>query len=66
MYTQQKPKEPFVLITGASQAEAILEEGKADLVFFGRELLRNPYFPLAAARELGDDIEWPLQYLRSK
>ena len=54
------------LITGASQAEAILEEGKADLVFFGRELLRNPYFPLAAARELGDDIEWPLQYLRSK
>jgi 2,4-dienoyl-CoA reductase-like NADH-dependent reductase (Old Yellow Enzyme family) len=54
------------LITKAGQAEAILEEGKADLVFFGRELLRNPYFPLSAARELGDDIEWPLQYLRSK
>ena len=54
------------LITGARQAEAILDEGKADLVFFGRELLRNPYFPLAAARELGDDINWPLQYLRSK
>jgi 2,4-dienoyl-CoA reductase-like NADH-dependent reductase (Old Yellow Enzyme family) len=54
------------LITKAGQAEAILEEGKADLVFFGRELLRNPYFPLSAARELGDDIEWPLQYIRSK
>ncbi len=54
------------LITSAGQAEAILEEGKADLVLFGRELLRNPYFPLSAARELGDDIEWPLQYLRSK
>jgi NADPH2 dehydrogenase len=46
--------------------EAILGEEKADLVLFGRELLRNPYFPLSAARELGDDIEWPLQYLRSK
>ena len=54
------------LITNAGQAEAILEEGKADLILFGRELLRNPYFPLSAARELGDDIEWPLQYLRSK
>jgi len=54
------------LITGARQAEAILDEGKADLVFFGRELLRNPYFPLAAARELGEDFKWPLQYLRSK
>lgn len=54
------------LITSAAQAESILGEGKADLVLFGRELLRNPYFPLSAARELGDDIEWPLQYLRSK
>lgn len=54
------------LITSAAQAEAILVEGKADLVLFGRELLRNPYFPLSAARALGDDIEWPMQYLRSK
>jgi 2,4-dienoyl-CoA reductase-like NADH-dependent reductase (Old Yellow Enzyme family) len=54
------------LITSAAQAESILGEEKADLVFFGRELLRNPYFPLSAARELGDDIEWPLQYIRSK
>jgi 2,4-dienoyl-CoA reductase-like NADH-dependent reductase (Old Yellow Enzyme family) len=54
------------LITTAGQAELILQEEKADLVFLGRELLRNPYFPLYAARELGSDITWPLQYIRSK
>jgi 2,4-dienoyl-CoA reductase-like NADH-dependent reductase (Old Yellow Enzyme family) len=53
-------------ITEAIQAETILKEDKADLVFLARELLRNPYFPLLAARELGADITWPLQYLRSK
>jgi 2,4-dienoyl-CoA reductase-like NADH-dependent reductase (Old Yellow Enzyme family) len=54
------------LITTSRQAESILQEEKADLVFFGRELLRSPYFPLLAARELGVDISWPQQYLRSK
>lgn len=54
------------LITTARQAESILNEEKADLVFLGRELLRHPYFPLNAAKELGIDIEWPVQYLRSK
>jgi 2,4-dienoyl-CoA reductase-like NADH-dependent reductase (Old Yellow Enzyme family) len=54
------------LITSATQAESILQDGKADLILLGRELLRNPYFPLLAARELGADTEWPLQYLRSK
>jgi len=53
-------------ITTPSQAESIIQEGKADLVFLARELLRNPYFPLSAARELGDDISWPVQYTRSK
>jgi 2,4-dienoyl-CoA reductase-like NADH-dependent reductase (Old Yellow Enzyme family) len=53
-------------ITSAKQAEAILEEGKADLVVIARELLRNPYFALNAARELGEDVEWPVQYLRAK
>jgi 2,4-dienoyl-CoA reductase-like NADH-dependent reductase (Old Yellow Enzyme family) len=43
-----------------------MREEKADLILMGRELLRNPYFPLHAARELGDDISWPVQYLRSK
>ena len=54
------------LITSSSQAEAILKDNKADLILFGRELLRNPYFALNAARELGDDISWPSQYLRSR
>ena len=54
------------LITGAVQAEAILQEGQADLILMGRELLRNPYFPLNAARELGDEIKWRDQYLRAK
>ena len=54
------------LITTAGQAESILREEKSDLILMGRELLRNPYFPLHAARELGDDISWPVQYLRSK
>jgi 2,4-dienoyl-CoA reductase-like NADH-dependent reductase (Old Yellow Enzyme family) len=53
-------------ITNATQAESILQEEKADLVFLARELLRNPYFPLLAARELGVEIAWPLQYLRSR
>ncbi len=53
-------------ITEAGQAELILQEEKADLVFLARELLRNPYFPLLAARELGADITWPVQYIRSR
>lgn len=54
------------MITEARQAEEILDAGRADLVLLGRELLRNPYFPLQAARELKTEIEWPLQYLRAK
>ncbi len=54
------------LITSAVQAEEILQQDRADLVFFARELLRNPYMPLTAAHEFGEDIEWPVQYLRAK
>lgn len=54
------------LITSSEQAEEILREGKADLIMMGRELLRNPYFPLQAAKELGEEIQWPGQYLRAK
>ena len=53
-------------ITTARQAESILQEEKADLVFMARELLRNPYFPLMAARELGVEVKWPAQYLRAR
>ncbi|MDP1677289.1 MAG: NADPH dehydrogenase NamA [Bacteroidota bacterium] len=54
------------LITTAEQAEAIVAEGKADVVFFAREILRNPYFPLQAVQQLGDEIEWAVQYVRAK
>ena len=53
-------------ITTAFQAESILQEEKADLVLLAKELLRNPYFALNAARDLGEDVEWPVQYLRAK
>ena len=53
-------------ITTAVQAESILQEKKADLVLLAKELLRNPYFALNAARDLGEDVEWPVQYLRAK
>ncbi len=55
------------LITEAEQAEEILLNGRADLVFLARELLRNPYWPLQAARKLGVDIDyWPAQYARAR
>jgi 2,4-dienoyl-CoA reductase-like NADH-dependent reductase (Old Yellow Enzyme family) len=54
------------LITDATQAEEILEQGKADLIILARQLLRDPYFPLHAAKELGDDVKWPIQYERAK
>ncbi len=54
------------LITQAQQAEDILQNGQADLIFIARESLRNPYFAINAAKELGDEVEWPLQYLRAK
>ncbi|NQW18147.1 MAG: NADH:flavin oxidoreductase/NADH oxidase [Chloroflexi bacterium] len=54
------------LITEAHQAEQILIDGEADVVLLARELLRNPYWPLNAAHELGHDIKWPVQYERVK
>ena len=54
------------LITDAHQAEAIIAEGKADLVLFARESLRNPNLALDFAKELGADVPWPKQYERAK
>ena len=54
------------LITKPEFADYILSSGTADIVEMGRELLRNPYWPLMAAHKLGVDIEWPKQYLRAK
>ena len=50
------------LITSAPQAEEIIANQRADLVLLGRELLRNPYWPIYAARELDAEIEIPFQY----
>jgi 2,4-dienoyl-CoA reductase-like NADH-dependent reductase (Old Yellow Enzyme family) len=53
------------LITSASQAEEIVASGRADLVLLAREFLRDPYFPLHAARELGIEPKPPVQYGRA-
>ncbi|WP_256814781.1 NADPH dehydrogenase NamA [Cytobacillus sp. Bac17] len=52
------------LITSGLQAEEILQNGRADLIFIARELLRDPYWPRTAAKELGAAIEPPKQYER--
>jgi 2,4-dienoyl-CoA reductase-like NADH-dependent reductase (Old Yellow Enzyme family) len=54
------------LITTAIQAEEILQQGRADLIFMAREMLRDPYFALHAAKQLDVDIDWPVQYQRAK
>jgi 2,4-dienoyl-CoA reductase-like NADH-dependent reductase (Old Yellow Enzyme family) len=54
------------LITSQEQLSEILEKDKADFIFLGRELLRNPYFPLLTALKTGDQIAWPKQYTRAK
>ncbi len=56
------------LITTAQQAEAVLDNGQADLIVMARELLRDPYFPLHAGANLGDPDAgaWPVQYVRAK
>jgi 2,4-dienoyl-CoA reductase-like NADH-dependent reductase (Old Yellow Enzyme family) len=55
------------LITTPQQADAVIREGRADAVMLGRELLRDPHFPLRAAHELGVDLDyWPPQYLRAR
>lgn len=53
------------LITEPAQVLQLLKAG-IDLVYTGRELLRNPYWPLRAAHELQQELEWPSAYLRGK
>jgi 2,4-dienoyl-CoA reductase-like NADH-dependent reductase (Old Yellow Enzyme family) len=53
------------LITAPSQADQIIRNGQADLVLLAREMLRDPCWPLRAARELGHTISWPVQYVRA-
>ena len=53
------------MITDPHQADEIIRSGKADVVILARELLRDPYWPLRAARVLGVKVKWPSQYERA-
>lgn len=53
-------------ITTSTQSEEIVRKGKADLVFYARETLRQPYLPLKFAHELAEELLWPVQYERAK
>jgi 2,4-dienoyl-CoA reductase-like NADH-dependent reductase (Old Yellow Enzyme family) len=53
------------MVTAPSQADHIIRTGQADLAIIAREFLRDPYWPLRAARELGYPVPWPVQYLRA-
>ncbi len=54
------------LITEIEQADEILQEGSADLIFLGRELLRNPYFAVQGSFKMEQDCAFPHQYSRAK
>jgi 2,4-dienoyl-CoA reductase-like NADH-dependent reductase (Old Yellow Enzyme family) len=53
------------MIAEPVDADAIIENGRADLVYLAREFLRDPYWPIYAARTLGDETAWPKQYGRA-
>lgn len=53
------------MITAPAQADHIIRTGQADVATIAREFLRDPYWPLRAARELGYPATWPVQYLRA-
>jgi 2,4-dienoyl-CoA reductase-like NADH-dependent reductase (Old Yellow Enzyme family) len=62
----QMPTAAVGFITNPVQAEQIVALGEADAVLLAREMLRNPYWPLHAAKALNADVPWPPQYLRAK
>ncbi len=53
------------MITEPVQADHVIRSGQADMVLMAREFLRDPYWPLRAAQELGNAASWPAQYLRA-
>jgi 2,4-dienoyl-CoA reductase-like NADH-dependent reductase (Old Yellow Enzyme family) len=53
------------MITKPDQAEEVIATGKADVVLLAREMLRDPYWPLHAARSLGVKVASPVQYGRA-
>lgn len=54
------------LITKTEQAEEILQNGEADLIFVAREILRNPYLAVQGSFEMKEESFFPHQYLRAK
>ena len=54
------------MITDPAQADHIIRAGQADAVMLARQLLRDPYWPLSAAKALGHELPWPLQYERAR
>lgn len=61
----QIPTAAVGMITEPAQANEIITAGRADMVFLARELLREPYWPLKAAAELGHKLQAPVQYGRA-
>jgi 2,4-dienoyl-CoA reductase-like NADH-dependent reductase (Old Yellow Enzyme family) len=59
------PSATVGLLTEANQTNAIVAQGEADLVLLGREMLRDPYWPIHAAAALEETASWPEQYLRA-
>lgn len=53
------------LILSADEANRLVKAGEVEQVYFGRELLRNPYLALNAMFEMADDFEAPKQYKRA-
>ena len=53
------------MITDPAQADHIIRTGQADVAIIARQFLRDPYWPLHAARELGHPVSWPVQYVRA-
>jgi len=53
------------LITAPTHADEIIRNGRADVVLLGREILRNPHWPQAAAHILKQPAPVPPQYLRA-
>jgi 2,4-dienoyl-CoA reductase-like NADH-dependent reductase (Old Yellow Enzyme family) len=55
------------MITEPMQADQIIRNGQADMIYMARELLRNPYWPIQAAKTLHqkDAVKLPVQYARA-
>lgn len=63
----ENPVSAVGLITEAGQADRVISSGKVEVVMIGRASLRDPYWPLRAAKELNVEVNyWPNQYLRGK